>query len=362
MLQKYALVLLSFSFSLSFGQQKNVALNADSWTVHKNTSAEFEEVQGRNTLFLNGRVTLKDFSFLNGTLQVDILANSSRSFAGIFFRSQQETSEEVYLRMHKSKQPDAVQYTPLYHGESNWQLYREHQVKVPFKEKGWNTLKITILNNAAKVYVNDDFVMEVAHLKTGNNVGSVGLWALFGNRFSNFSYTEGFDFTPKFKYPQQVDSNIISQWEISEPHSYHEKAYEKDFTKEVYQKASTEVSGLLPIGKYVEKPSRANFDKNKEDYVVLQLNIRSDKNQLKKFFFDYSDKAIIFLNKTELFRGNNAFRSKGIQHKGHTDIEANTLTLTLKKGINVLHVMVIEKANGWGFLGKFENRDDISIP
>ena len=105
MSQRCFFVLVYFSLVLSLVHgQKNIPLDSSFWTTNENTSAVFEEFQNRQTLFLDGRVTLNDFSFFNGTLEVDILANSSRSFAGIFFREQQETAEEVYLRLHKSGQ------------------------------------------------------------------------------------------------------------------------------------------------------------------------------------------------------------------------------------------------------------------
>lgn len=361
MLQKCSFILFYFMLFQSFGQQKEVPFDTDLWALHKNAKGVFETYNGRKTLSLNGKATLKDVSFSNGTLEVDVLANSSRSFAGIFFRSQEETAEEVYLRMHKSEQPDAVQYTPVYHGEGNWQLYREHQAKVFFKKKGWNRLKVSVTDNTAKVFLNDLLIMEIPSLKTENNKGSIGIWALFENRFSNFKYTKDSMAPLKTDSSKKSDPNVVYQWDISESRSYLPDAFTDDFSRRSYKKVSAEESGLLPIGKYIKKPSIGNFEKNREDYIVLRLKIRSDSIQRKQFIFDYSDKAIIFLDQVKLFQGNNAFRSKGNQFKGHMHPDANAITLALKKGWNTLYMVVIEKANGWGFMGKFENMEGISL-
>jgi hypothetical protein len=87
---------------------------------------------------------------------------------------------------------------------------------------------------------------------------------------------------------------------------------------------------------------------------VASTSIESNNNQVRLFSFDYSDKIIVYLNGTTIFSGNNAFRSKGLQYQGHIDINANKLYLNLKKGNNTLDCVVIDKANGWGLIGKLE--------
>tara|TARA_R110002095_G_scaffold50469_1_gene44261 strand:+ start:742 stop:1014 length:273 start_codon:yes stop_codon:yes gene_type:complete len=89
-------------------------------------------------------------------------------------------------------------------------------------------------------------------------------------------------------------------------------------------------------------------------YAVASTIIETNSDQVQLFSFDYSDKIIVYLNGKPIFKGNNAFRSKGMQYQGHIDIDANTLFLHLKKGKNTLHCVVIDKANGWGLLGKLE--------
>lgn len=45
---------------------------------------------------------------------------------------------------------------------------------------------------------------------------------------------------------------------------------------------------------------------------------------------------------------------------GHLNLKANTLLLNLKKGENTIHCIVIDKANGWGLMGKLENLTNVS--
>jgi len=351
-------IITLLSLQVAFAQQESVKIDMqkENWIVPK--GAVFETFDNRETLLLKGkRATVKDMLFINGTIEVDVYANSKRSFAGITFRKQNETMEEVYLRMHKSSQVDAVQYTPIFNGESNWQLYREYQAQVTFMNKGWNTLKIEVKNKTASVFVNDKKVMDVDDLRTDQNNGSIGLFALFSNRFSNFRITHKPAIVEDTKTDNEtpVDSNIISTWEVTKAMPF--KAGEiqfSDFLKEDYTELKTEASGLLPISKYITKTSSGNFEQNAEDYVVASTTIYANEGDTKLFSFDYSDKIIVYLNGAPIFKGNNAFRAKGVQYMGHVDIDANKLYLRLKKGENRIHCVVIDKANGWGLMGKLE--------
>ncbi len=319
--------------------------------------ALFEKFDNRKTLVLkNGRATVKNQNFTNGSIEVDVYAKSIRSFAGISFREQNDNLEEVYMRLHKSNQVDAVQYTPMFNNESNWQLYREYQANTSFKNKGWNSLRIDVQDLRAEVFVNNIKVMTVDRLRTAQEEGVIGLWALFGNRFSNFRITHGTVSEKQITSKTLVrDANIISQWEITKAYPYTEgKLQFENFSNEKYTKVSTEESGMLPISKYVKKTTSGSFEQNKEDYVIATTTIHSEKQETQLFSFDYSDKILVFLNGKLLFSGNNAFRQKGVQYMGHMEINTNKLYLSLKKGKNKIHCVVIEKANGWGLIAKLE--------
>jgi len=332
-----------------------IEMATSNWNLSK--EATFEKFDNRETLLLNsGRITVKDQKFTNGTIEVDVYANSIRSFAGITFRKHKQSMEEVYMRLHKSKQVDAVQYTPIFNNESNWQLFREHQARVMFKNTGWNTLRIEINNKSAEVFVNDKKVMSIDQLSTDNNAGEIGLFALFKNRFSNFRFInkDAID-NSQIGDNNYSDPNVIKQWAITKARPYNQEELNfDDFSKEVYMTVATQESGLLPISKYVKKTSSGNFEENKEDYIIASTTVHANNCETKLFTFDYSDKIIVYLNGKPIFRGNNAFRAKGIQYMGHIDINVNKLYLPLEKGANKIHRVVIDKANGWGLIAKLE--------
>ncbi|SFZ92830.1 hypothetical protein SAMN05428642_1021025 [Flaviramulus basaltis] len=342
-------------------QKGNVSFYDNNWAFSEGTIYKIEQFDGKETLVLNGRAELKKSNFNNGIIEVDILANSKRSFAELSFRKQNGSFEEVYLRMHKSKQPDALQYTPIFNGESNWQLYSEHQAFIEFNELGWNHLRVVVSNTSADVFVNHKKVFTISQLKTDNVFGAVGLFSLFDNRFSNFKVTNSSNNIDSNNKVVERDSTIINQWQISEARLYNvdDSFTDDDFKNLKYFNGKTEVSGLLPISKYVKKTSFGKFENNSEDFVVAQVEVNSEIRQSKRFLFDYSDRVIVYLNGVEMYNGNNAFRSKGPQYMGHLNREANSLNLNLKQGKNILRCIVIERSNGWGIMGKFEDVEGI---
>ncbi|WP_298417760.1 family 16 glycoside hydrolase [uncultured Kordia sp.] len=355
----YIPLFIIFSVQFMYAQHVStvIPMETSSWSIPAKAIAKFETFDGRKTVLLNGKITVNDINFSNGTLEVDVYAKTARSFAGIIFRKEEGTVEEVYMRLHKSNQPDAVQYTPTYKHELAWQLYKEYQANVVFKNKGWNTLRIEVAQATAIVYINDEKVLFVDHLKTDHTKGAIGLFALFTNRFSNFKIThkDANHSGNNFKKEVTSASNIITNWELTEAFPYTENTFNfKNIEHKKYRTVHTEISGLLPISKYVEKPTSGNFEANKEVYSVVKTSINSTKERIQRFSFDYSDKIIVYINGEAIFYGNNAFRSKGKQYQGHIDLNANTLFLKLKKGKNTIHCVIIDKANGWGIIGKLD--------
>ncbi|SDQ66422.1 family 16 glycoside hydrolase [Flagellimonas zhangzhouensis] len=335
---------------------QNIPLEESYWTVEEGGQMDFDFFDGRPTMVLNGKAFVNNIEFSNGTLEMEVYANTKRSFAGFLFRKQDKNFEEIYMRMHKSHQVDAVQYTPTYHGESNWQLYPEHQAQVTFVHQGWNRLRVEVENLTATVFVNGEEVLKVDYLKSGNLNGEMGIWALFGNRFSNISITKKGNAIAKEPYPIiSPAEGIIAEWQLTEAQPYVEGQITfSDFEKGETIIAFTEPSGMLPISKYLAKPSSGNFEGNQETYTVASTTISVKSAATKLFSFDYSDKIVVYLNGEPIFYGNNAFRSKNNQFQGHLGLSANKIPLHLKEGTNTIHCVVIDKANGWGLMGKLD--------
>lgn len=81
------------------------------------------------------------------------------------------------------------------------------------------------------------------------------------------------------------------------------------------------------------------------DCVLAKTTIQSDKDQIKKLIFGYSDEVSIFLNGRILFRGNSEYRRRSSRFLGIAGLN-DSVFLPLKKGENELLLMVTENFGG----------------
>ncbi|GLB53676.1 hypothetical protein NBRC110019_27170 [Neptunitalea chrysea] len=354
------IVLYCFTCSVTqlLAQSTTISFNKEKWNTKTSTEANFAKFKDREALQLNGSLFLNNFMLEQGEISVDIFCDSNRSFAGLIFHDSGDNSEEVYLRKHKSSQADAIQYTPIFNNESNWQLYPQLQSFYTFIPNQWNTLTIAFNAKKALVLINNEVTLEIPVLKTDNTTGKIGLWALKPGWFSNFKVEPLKHDLSAIKEPSEVYTlPLITEWELS-------KSTSIDSLSEYISKtpnniktitAPTEPNGLLPISKYIKKTSNRNFEYNTEEFTIATKTIHSNSKKEVRFMFDYSDRCIVVLNGKKLFIGDNSFKVKGVQYMGHLNKKSNTLLLSLQKGNNLLQVFVIEKANGWGLIGSLED-------
>src|SRR5581483_10982853 len=105
-------------------QSLSVPPDSTRWDLQGNAKAT--EYEGHKCLLMDGgAAVLKDFEMRDGVIDVDVTTPAIRGFFGFDFRidDKEANFEEVYLRQHKSGYPDAMQYTPVFNGGRNWQLY-----------------------------------------------------------------------------------------------------------------------------------------------------------------------------------------------------------------------------------------------
>ena len=67
------------------------------------------EYLGRRCIMLDGgAATIKDLDLRDGVIDLDVATPAARGFFGIQFRTDSVSGEFVYLRQHKSGEPDAM--------------------------------------------------------------------------------------------------------------------------------------------------------------------------------------------------------------------------------------------------------------
>lgn len=351
---------------------QTLAVPADSARWELQGQARTAEYQGRKCLFLDGgAAVLKDLEMRDGVIDMDVATPASRGFFGIQFRIANDgaNAEWVYLRQHKSGQPDAMQYTPVLNTGLNWQIFNgpgfTGAVEIP--KEVWFHLRLELTGAQAKLYVKD---MErpalVMHdLKSGVQQGQVALAVLTGaTYFSNFEIRTTSP-APWQRQLPPMPPDTLSKWSLSPAYDALARDLERPLAPSEsaairWQEVEAEAPGWVVLYRYREAPhlrvSFANdFAKRLEPQpgtkvVYARTWIEADRDQVKKLSLGYSDDVSVFLNGQILFRGRSAqnFRDPGFL--GIMNPENDAVYLPLKKGRNELLLAVSELGGGWGFI------------
>src|SRR5437660_1843806 len=197
------------------------------------------EYLGRKSLLLDGGAAiLKDFEMRDGVIDVDVATPAVRGFFGFDIRVPADGSnyEEIYLRQHKSGQPDAMQYTPVLNTGRNWQIYNgpgfTGAVDIPKAE--WFHLRLEVTGAQAKLFVKDmdKPALEMTDLKSGVQKGQIALMTLIGETyFSNFEVRTTPD-APWERHWPPMPPNMLTKWSISPPYDYLARNLERTLSAE----------------------------------------------------------------------------------------------------------------------------------
>ena len=353
----------------SLGSNQMIPFDSDRWEITAKES-RVENYLGQKSLLLKGGfAVVKDSEFTDGIIEFDIAFTGERGFMGGLWRVQDLGNyEKYYMRPHQSGNPDASQYAPVYNTISSWQLYYgdgySGQIKYPMNQ--WVQVKIVVAGKNAEVYVQDMSkpLLFVNELKRETKSGKVGLLVedFAPGHFANFSYTSISNppLQGKAKPPDNGEQSNIRAWFVS--NSFDEKTLDGKFSlnpadkeKLTWRKFNAEDSGMLNLAQAqgIEKGKNCAF---------ARITINSDREQVKKLKFGFSDRIKVYFNNQLLYSGHDEFQSRDYRFLGTVGYW-DELYLPLKKGENELWMAVTETPTkgGWGLKATFENPAGISL-
>jgi hypothetical protein len=321
-----------------------------------------EEYQGKQCLKLtNGRAVLQDANFKNGVIEFDIAVTQARYFPGMGFREQDENNtEEFYLRPHQSGNPDAIQYYPEYNGDGAWQLYYgdgfNNSHKIPFDR--WMHVKLLVKDTAAEVYLDNETTPALFIKKLYRPVatGMIMLENVWPNavRYADFIYTATDDVTLANK-PQPylpLPANVVTSWQVSNP--FDEALIVNKPLLSAVNTSALSWQTLHTDGRGIADLSILAGTKQGANTVFTKLVIESDKAQVKKLSFGFSDRARVYCNGKLLYSGEDVFLSRDYRFLG-TIGYWDAVYLDLKKGKNEVWIAISEDYGGWGVMAKLED-------
>jgi len=325
------------------------------------------EYLGKTTLFLsNGIALVKDSDFTDGMIEFDIATTGERGFQGVVWRVQDDNNfENFYIRPHQSGNPDANQYQPVFNGIDAWQLCYGEDYSAPIKYdfNQWMHIKIVVSGANAEIYIKDmEHPVLLVNLKRATKAGKVGL------QVGNFApgYFADFTFTPmdhpsfkgQPKAPKPRVPGTVLRWMVSNP--IDSKSLENKFHLQSADKQSLTWQPLESENTGITNLAKLHGLAEGSDTVFARLTIISDRAQVKKIQFGFSDQVKAYFNDELIYGGNDSYRSRDYRFLGTIGLY-DELYLPLKKGENELWLAITENFGGWGVLGKFDDLTGITL-
>jgi sugar lactone lactonase YvrE len=339
-------------------QPEQVPFDSDRWDRGASTVVEH---LGRPSL--RGGATLKDVAFSDGVVEVDVAMDGRRCFPGVVFRLEAPgQAEYVYLRPHRSGEPTALQYTPLFNGLDAWQLYHgpgfTAAAEIPHDR--WVHLRLEVKGTQARLFLDGKPgpALVVHDLKRGATAGTLGLIGPPGGQvhFSGFSFDAGapLDFAPP--PAEAVRPGLLSTWQLSRavPATGLNRFVAPAALAApdwAWREVRAEPSGLVNVSRTVARTGPM------PDCVLARTTITAAKAETRRLAFGYSDEITIFLNGTPLFWGDASFQRRDPMFYGAVGL-TDAVFLPLVAGRNELLFVVAEAFGGWGFMAQLTDVPD----
>lgn len=347
--------------------QDVIPLDTTHWEISDGASYLYETYKGKNAIYLKGGVLIaKDMEFENGTIEFDVYLKKEHGFPGVSFRAVKDDAEQFYLRPHLPGKADANQVLPVTNGIASWQLYFGPKYSFPYEYKydDWTHVRIDVNGDRAQVYLDYSPVANLSW-RLFHPSRSGGLVFRAGNRTAlhladikiNTTAPMLSNFSP---VKRKAIEGIIPEWEISDK-------FEKSLLSNPNDIAQVADSRTWGRSIKVEEGVAANIarvqklrDGQKGETVFARIKITSDKDQIKRFHFGYSDDVIAILNNKAIYSGTNKWRSRDYRYLGTVGL-FDAIYLDLKKGENTLLMAVSENFGGWLITGKIEDMSGVKI-
>ncbi|MGH9322894.1 MAG: hypothetical protein ACRD21_16545 [Vicinamibacteria bacterium] len=313
-----------------------------------------------------GQAYRRDVRLEDGTIDVDVATTGLRSFVYVQFRMQSEGEhEEVYLRPHKSSLPDAIQYAPVFHGESHWQLYHGETGTAPadLPRNEWTHIRIVMSGQRAAIFVGDVPKPQlVVPLVRAAAPGYIGLRSFVPEgagpagqttSFANLVVRPGeidFDFSDTTVEPRAPEG-LISEWLLSEPYVAPDGPVRElpSLVSRKWRKIQTDPSGLAVFFQHFARP-----EPRKRATVLAKITLTAARAERAPLHLGYSDEVTVFLNGEPLLSADDSYSYDRPRREGLIGLDQATVYLPLRAGENELVLAVTDVFGGWGVMGRVD--------
>lgn len=336
-----------------------------------------ERYHGREALRIRtGRATRRDARLEDGTIEFDMEVTPHRAFVYLRFRMESDTEyEDLYFRSHKSELPDAVQYTPVFQGASNWQLYHMegYTAAAPLPPGAWIHVRVVLSGPWAAVFVGDteepQMVTRLARDPAPGYIALRGFAPAGGSpddtyvaTFANVVVRPGevaYDFS-NASAGNLAPAGTIASWSASRPFDAEPGTIETlpqgVLNGGGWTDVPTDHTGLAVFGRYIRLPNRM-----RRPAALARVRISAESAATRRFNFGYSDDVSVFLNGRLIFAADDSYLFNFPRRQGLIGLHQATLYLPLEPGENELILAISDVFGGWGVMGQIPDRAGISV-
>ena len=350
------------------------------WNITRATLVAGTSVSPTQIALVRGIAVHDNISLRDGTIEADLDAPRASQFAGFAFRAASTADYEIVYFRGSGGQWKEVQYQPLFDGEPTWQLYSGPGYSADLPSDSAATagpmhVKIVFAGTRANVYVNraPQPVLRIRELKRAPQAGHVAVWAA-GDRtaqmtFANYSAVERVESTLEPLAPVPPSPGQIMRWRVSarlpSPDTINAPAELSPEHRDALRSgkiADAESDGLMNLSRIVGNPAGPQVENvfGGAGWGLALTSVTLDANEARTapLRFGYSEGISIFLNGRRVFAGTNLYSTPNL---GRVVADANTVELPLNRGANELVFAVTDRAFGWGFRARLDDKNVTAI-
>jgi len=190
--------------------------------------------------------------------------------------------------------------------------------------------------------------------------GGVGFNA--GNeRFSNVTIAPGSPVIPAAEASEGEATEAlatVANWRVSTP--FAESLVETATTTSAADLGITSWSDLDSTERGIANLARLASPADDHNTVVAALTLRSDRAQVARARFGFSDRVRVFLNGRLLYSGNDTYTSRDYRFLGTMGL-FDEVALPLEAGDNELWFAVSEDFGGWAIVAEIAPTDGLEV-
>jgi len=361
-----ALAVAMVSVSGVSAQGTPLPFSDDGWIV-QGAGVRVEEFRGAQALRVgNGSAARADIPVQNGTFEFDVSLPRTRGFVGLRFRMDaMGNAEEIYFRAHKSLFPDAIQYAPVFAGESYWQVFHgpAATASVEFPEDGdWLHVRLEVEGRVAAVFLNHGvepvLVSRLARDPAPGffavyagfpaEAGGSGAEASFANMVVSTESPPTQGLTPPGT--PALPPGLINSWEIS-PSFRWTKGLPTElpdplWASEEWVDVTPDEDGFVLVGQHRQRDMTGGAMG-----VVARFQVSADRAESRRLDLGFSDAAGVFLNGHLVYASDHSFSQNFPRRQGLVTLDQASLFLPLQEGENEVLILVVNVMGGWAVGG-----------